>query len=131
MNKNNDENRNVSFVAILKGSLFVLVGIVIITMALGTITHLGWPGLLNSTQTFYMVMFYLTVVSGSIYAGLCSQNQGWMTGAGVGFLASLLLLIISILSGQPVNLWAFILKGMVNCLVGALGGIIGVNIIKK
>ena len=131
MNTNNDENRSVSYLAILKGSLLVLVGIVIITMALGTMTHLGWPGLLNCSGTFYMVMFYLTVVVGAIYAGLCSQNQGWVTGAGVGLLASMFLLVITLLSPEPLGGWSFVLKTLVNSLVGALGGIIGVNITKQ
>lgn len=128
-NQNNDNS--ISYRSIFKGGLVVLLVIVFLTIALGTLTHLGWPGLLNSSDTFYMVMLYLALVSGAIYAGYSSKNLGWVSGLGVGLVASVLFLIVTILSGEPFNWLIFLLKLVLNSFIGALGGVIGINIIKN
>ncbi|HEY8464733.1 MAG TPA: TIGR04086 family membrane protein [Bacillota bacterium] len=131
MNYNQNGDGAISYRSILIGGLTVLLGMVLLTVVLGTLTHLGWPGLLNCSNTFYLVMFYLALVTGSVYAGFNSQSMGWLTGAGVGLFASVLLLMISILTGPAVNWFFFSLKTLINCLIGALGGIIGINITKR
>ncbi|HYH02537.1 MAG TPA: TIGR04086 family membrane protein [Bacillota bacterium] len=128
--KQNDDN-SISYQSIFKGGLVVLLLIVLLTIVLGTLTHLGWSGLLNSSGTFYMVMLYLALVSGAVYAGYSSQNLGWATGIGVGLVASVLFLMIAVLSGEPFNWLIFILKAVLNCFIGALGGVIGINITKS
>lgn len=82
--------------------------------------------------TFYTYLVHAAAaLFGGIVSGKRAKQKGWYQGAITGALYVLLLLLISLLAMDTAlgyRDWLLILPGLV---VGALGGIIGVNLVKK
>jgi putative membrane protein (TIGR04086 family) len=116
---------------VITGNIVVFLSIIILAALLGSFTHFGWPGLLNWPNGVYSILVYISLTMGSIYAGLGSRNQGWAVGAGVGLLASLLLLVSTFLAGEPIKWGVSIFKAFINIFICVFGGIIGINLAKK
>ncbi len=110
------------------GSLsgFFLTTLIVILLAV--LTGFGWTGLIFLPQSFYLLPFYVGLAAGSIIAGKLGQEKGWITGIGVGLFSSILLLILSLIFSGGINWAVFAVKVIINCFIGAFGGIIGVNL---
>jgi putative membrane protein (TIGR04086 family) len=113
------------------GSLsgFFLTTLIVVLLAI--ITEIGWTGLIFLPRSFYLLPFYVGLISGSIIAGKLGQEKGWITGVGVGLVSSILLLILSLIFGGGINWAVFAVKVIINCFIGAFGGIIGVNLVER
>jgi putative membrane protein (TIGR04086 family) len=131
MNCNQTEAETGSFVSIVKGAIACLLSLILLTIILGSLTDLGWSGLLRWSGKGYLLLLYLSLTGGSIFAGFYSRNLGWVVGMGVGVLISLILLVSALLSGETIKWGFFIFKALIHCFIGAFGGIIGINISKK
>lgn len=121
------DEMNIPVRPIIKGSLFVFVVILLLTVLLGFLTEMGWTGTVQWSGSLYLMIIYLSVVTGAIIAGLKSGRYGWITGVGVGLVSSLLILILAILAGEAVHWPVYLVKTLVNSFIGAFGGILGVN----
>jgi len=118
---------NVPIGPVLKGSLAVIMIIFVLSLGLAIVTQLGWAGMLRWSDSLWMILLYVSVVIGAVIAGLKSRRNGWLAGAGVGVLSSLLILMMGWMAGEPVHWTVFTVKLAVNAFIGAFGGIIGVN----
>jgi putative membrane protein (TIGR04086 family) len=131
MTNNQDTCQTEFYYPILMGNIVVFLSIIILAAFFGVFTHLGWRALLSWPSGVYLILVYISLTMGSIYAGLGCRNQGWAVGAGVGLLASLLLLVATFLAGEPIKWWVSIFKAFVNIFICVFGGIIGINLAKK
>lgn len=116
--------------SMINGSFTVVLMTLLVTVVLGILTEIGWTGTLQWGGSLYLVIVYLSVVVGSIFAGLNSGEQGWITGIGVGVIGSVLIYILAMIAGEKVDYPIFLLKILINSFIGAFGGIIGVNLSK-
>jgi putative membrane protein (TIGR04086 family) len=130
MNYNQAETETGFYVSIVKGTTACFFSVIFLTMILGGLTNLGWPGMLYWSGSGYLMLVYLSLTCGSIFAGLDSRNLGWVVGMGVGLLTSFILLISILLFGEGIKWGLFIFKTFIHCFIGAFGGIIGINISK-
>lgn len=122
-----EDEARIAIQPMISGWLMVMILIFVATLALGILTELGWTGTVKWSESLYLTIVYIAIVSGSIIAGFRSRRQGWITGMGVAFLSSIFILILAAFTGEKI-LWSiFLVKLMINCFIGAFGGIIGVN----
>lgn len=131
MNSKQENGGSISYSSILKGGMVVLIIMVFLTVLLGILTNFGWSGLLKWSGGLYMIVLYLALVVGSIFAGMNSSTMGWVTGMGVGIITSVMLLILTKMFGEGMNWYFFTTKSFLNCFIGAFGGIIGINLSKR
>jgi putative membrane protein (TIGR04086 family) len=118
---------NIPVRPILKGSLFVILVILLFTVLLGLLTETGWTGTVKWSSSLYLIIIYLSIIAGSVIAGLKSARRGWITGVGVGLIGSLFILFLAILAGEMIRWPIYLIKTLINIFLGAFGGILGVN----
>jgi putative membrane protein (TIGR04086 family) len=131
MNYPQTESTSFSYVAVVKGVIVCLLSIILVTMILGSLTHAGWRGMLYWSGGGYLVLLYLPLTVGAICAGFYSRQLGWVVGLGVGLVTSVFFLFNAWFAGENVKMFLFVVKTLINCFIGAFGGIIGINISKK
>lgn len=83
----------------------------------------------KASSTFYLVTTILSIMYGSIYAVRKIKRRGWLVGIIVTILYLLVLYIVSVISGNPSVVGADrIPRILLAVIVGALSGIIGINL---
>ncbi len=129
MNFNEERESFLPLGKIFFGS-FVGIGLILgQLLIINTLVFLGfnqvgsWP-----ENTWYLIVTYLGIASGAILAGMKSCEKGWISGFGVGIASCLILVVFALLLGQPINWVIFFGKTLFAGLVGAIGGVIGVNL---
>ncbi|HOP73918.1 MAG TPA: TIGR04086 family membrane protein [Bacillota bacterium] len=122
-----ENTMSIPFGPIMSGSLTVILIIFILALLFGVLTQLGWTGVMSWANDIWMLFIYGSVVIGAVLAGLKSGRNGWLTGAGVGVISSVFILLLAFIMGEPVNWPVFLVKIAINAFIGAFGGIIGVN----
>ncbi len=71
----------------------------------------------------------LSISSGSIYVARRIKERGWINGGMVGIGYYLILIILNFIFLKPLVLDIFsISKLVLACIIGIIGGIIGINI---
>lgn len=76
-----------------------------------------------------VMLSYLAVLIGSVTAGRYSPNRGWLTGGLTGVLFMILLILFFAMIPESVLSWPLALIRIACAFpVGAIGGILGVNI---
>lgn len=74
-----------------------------------------------------MLITYLAIFSGGVYAGRIVGSKGWLNGGLLGFLYMMILLILGrILIPMELTSMLF-LRLLTGVLCGGLGGVLGVN----
>jgi putative membrane protein (TIGR04086 family) len=131
MGFNQEKNDSLTYVSIFRGSMVTLLGILLATIVIGIIVHFGVAVKAFESGSLYMLLLFASLAIGAIYAGSATQQMGWITGAGVGFVTSLFLLMIAMGAGQEINWSIYPLKALINCFIGAFGGIIGINTARR
>lgn len=124
-------NGSLPIKSIFKGGLTVVLVILFFTVFLGILTQMGWTGTIKWAGSLYLIVIYLSIVIGSITGGMTSGQMGWVTGIGVGLIASILILVLAMIARENIAWPIYLLKTMLNSFIGAFGGIIGVNLSKK
>ncbi|HLS54121.1 MAG TPA: TIGR04086 family membrane protein [Tissierellaceae bacterium] len=76
------------------------------------------------------IILILSIVSSSLYLITRTREKGWLYGASLGFLYYLLIIIVNLLFSrfdilQPISLVKLVLA----MIIGAIGGIIGINLL--
>ncbi|MGE5581333.1 MAG: TIGR04086 family membrane protein [Bacillota bacterium] len=123
------EDSSIPVGSVVYGVFAVLLWLIILTVFLAAFTELGWTATVTWPDNhLYLIIFYAAVTIGSITAGWRSRERGWVVGAGVGFLSSVLLLILAFIMHQRFNIGVFMVKMFISSFIGAFGGIIGVNL---
>lgn len=83
----------------------------------------------KASSTFYLVTTILSIMYGSIYAVRKIKRRGWLVGIIVTILYLLVLYIVSVISGNSSVIGADrIPRILLAVIVGALSGIIGINL---
>lgn len=83
----------------------------------------------KASSTFYLVTTILSIMYGSIYAVRKIKRRGWLVGIIVTILYLLVLYIVSVVSGNPAVIGTDrIPRILLAIIVGALSGIIGINL---
>lgn len=83
----------------------------------------------KASSTFYLVTTILSIMYGSIYAVRKIKRRGWLVGIIVTILYLLVLYIVSIVSGNSAVIGTDgIPRILLAIIVGALSGIIGINL---
>jgi putative membrane protein (TIGR04086 family) len=118
---------SLSYLAMFRGSVATLFCIIIASVSLGSMIHWGAAEQIFDSGSLYLILLFASLTCGAIYSGALSQNRGWVTGSGVGLLTSLILLMIALGTGKEINWPIYLFKTLINCFIGAFGGIIGIN----
>lgn len=83
----------------------------------------------KTSSTFYLVTTILSIMYGSIYAVRKIKRRGWLVGIIVTILYLLVIYIVSVVSGNASVIGPDrIPRILLALLVGALSGIIGINL---
>ncbi|SHJ24059.1 TIGR04086 family membrane protein [Lutispora thermophila] len=119
------ENKIIIFAkSIILALIISLVSIIIYAIVL-SLTSVSDGTMSLITQSITMI----SIVAAAIYCGRKIKSKGWLYGMIVGIIFILMILPLSIILGQvPVFDKYFIGKIIMACLVGIVGGIIGVNL---
>ncbi|WP_068784617.1 TIGR04086 family membrane protein [Paenibacillus phocaensis] len=108
------------------GFLWMMIGALILSLLL------QGDMLEEYEMTLYTYLVHAAaVLFGGIVSGKRAKEKGWYQGALTGALYVLLLLLISFLAMDTslgLREWGLILPGLV---IGAIGGMIGVNLVRK
>ena len=115
--------------AVIYGCLAALFVDLILTTFAAVFTELGWTGTLTwPNNSLYLLFFFAAIVVGSVMAGWKSRQKGWAVGIGVAILCSILWLVLALLLRERIHIGVFLFKTLLGILIGAFGGIIGVNV---
>ncbi|KZL93766.1 TIGR04086 family membrane protein [Clostridium magnum] len=83
----------------------------------------------KASSTFYLVTTILSIMYGSIYAVRKIKRRGWLVGIIVTILYLLVLYMVSLVSGNSAVIGTDrIPRILLAIIVGALSGIIGINL---
>lgn len=83
----------------------------------------------GASSMFYLITTLLSIMYGSIYAVRKIKRRGWLIGIIVTLLYLLILYIVSIISGNSSVIGTDrIMRFLLALIVGALSGMIGVNL---
>ncbi len=115
--------------AVVYGSLATFLMTLIFTTFTAAFTELGWTGTISwPNNSLYLLLFFVSVVIGSIMAGWRSRQKGWAVGIGIAIVISILWLILAFSFHQPVHVGIYLFKSLISLIIGTFGGIIGVNV---
>ncbi|HBF37075.1 MAG TPA: TIGR04086 family membrane protein [Firmicutes bacterium] len=114
--------------AVVYGSLAAFLMTLIGTTFTAVFTELGWKATISwPNNSLYLLLLFVSIVIGSIMAGWRSRQKGWAAGIGVAVIVSLLWLILALLFHHPIHAGIYLVKCFISLVIGAFGGIIGVN----
>ena len=122
------DNANLKFNGVLLGLsisvLLLLLGLVIVAFIINLIN-------INSltANKIMSIINYSVVFIGGIIAAHTSKSRGWLNGGLVGLSYMIILIIIGSLISPLTFSGALLLKLLTVCLISALGGIIGINMV--
>lgn len=127
--KTKDENDKSSTYAVMIKSLlicfiisFVMIFIYALILSFSSISDAAMS---KVTQTILII----SVAIASAYGGKKTRRRGWMFGSVLGLIFSILLIPFGMVIGQDFVIDIFLVaKMLVTAAVGAIGGIIGVNL---
>jgi putative membrane protein (TIGR04086 family) len=115
--------------AVIYGSLAAFLMTLILTTFTAVFTELGWTGTISwPNNSLYLLLFFVSVVIGSVLAGWRSRQKGWAVGIAVAIVISFLWLILAFSFHQSVHVGIYLLKSLISLIIGTFGGIIGVNV---
>ena len=115
--------------AVIYGSLAAFLMASILTTFTAVFTEIGWTGTVSwPNNSLYLLLFFVSVVFGSIMAGWRSKQKGWAVGIGVAVVISFLWLILGVCFHQSIQVGIYLLKSLISIIIGTFGGIIGVNV---
>ncbi|MCF6092753.1 TIGR04086 family membrane protein [Microaerobacter geothermalis] len=72
----------------------------------------------------------LALLIGGFIAGKRSQQRGWYSGGLTGLMYGIVILLIGFLAFDAIISWIFLAYILVSFVLGAIGGILGVNMKK-
>ena len=104
--------------------LLFLLGLVIVALIVNFFSITS-----AATNKIMFVVNYGVVFIGGVIAAYTSQNRGWLNGGVVGLVYVLLLVAMGSLCTSLVFSGSLLLKVLTICMVSALGGIIGINMV--
>ena len=115
---------------IIKGVL-AAVAFTIIAVLIFAVILKSSPEAESAIPAFNVIIKILSVVLGSFFA-LKTKDKGWLRGllTGVGYMV-LGFLVFSLIDGNFTISWGFLLDLALGAIVGAIAGIILVNLKKK
>lgn len=127
--KTKDENEKSSTYAVMLKSLlicfiisFVMILIYALILSLSSISDASMS---KVTQTILII----SVAIASAYGGKKTRRRGWLFGSVLGLIFTILLVPFGMAIGQDFAIDIFLVaKMLVTAAVGAIGGIIGVNL---
>ena len=127
--KSNDENdKNITYMVMLKSLLicFIISFVMILIYALIlSFSSISDASMSKVTQTILII----SVAIASAYGGKKTRRRGWLFGSALGLIFTILLIPFGMAIGQAFAIDVlFVAKMLVTAAVGAIGGIIGVNL---
>ncbi|WP_406242119.1 TIGR04086 family membrane protein [Tissierella carlieri] len=83
----------------------------------------------NKMPLVNTIIMVISVTSGSVYVAKMVKEKGWINGGIIGMAYYLILIMLSFIFLKPLVLDIFsISKLVLACIIGIIGGIIGINI---
>jgi putative membrane protein (TIGR04086 family) len=123
-----EDDKSSKYMIMLKSILvcFIISFIMILIYALIlSFSSISDASMSRVTQTILII----SVAIASAYGGKRTRQRGWLFGAVLGLIFSILLVPFGMAVGQDFVIDIFLLaKMLVTAVVGAIGGIIGVNL---
>ena len=83
----------------------------------------------GSVDKIMIVSNYLALFIGGLIAAYSAKSKGWLNGGLVGLIYVLLLILLGSFTTVMAFSGGLLLRMTIACVVSALGGIIGINII--
>ncbi|MGM0502042.1 MAG: TIGR04086 family membrane protein [Bacillota bacterium] len=128
MNKLSNNKAKLEISGILLGVSVSVVLFLVVLIVLGLVVNF-----MNiSSETANRIMFltnYAVVFIGGLIAAYSSKNKGWLNGTLVGMIYIILVLLLGHFSTAVVFSSGLVLRITIACLISALGGMIGINMI--
>jgi putative membrane protein (TIGR04086 family) len=128
VNTNEENEKSNTYMVMLKSLLicFIISFIMILIYALFlSFSSISDASMSKVTQTILII----SVAIASAYGGKKTRRRGWMFGAVLGLIFSILLIPFGMAIGQAFSMdMLLVAKMLVTAAVGAIGGIIGVNL---
>lgn len=127
--KTKDENEKSGTYGVMLKSLIICFSIsfvmILIYALILSISSFSDASMSKVTQTILII----SVAIASAYGGKKTRHRGWMFGSVLGLIFSILLIPFGMAIGQDFAIDIFLItKMLVTAAVGAIGGIIGVNL---
>lgn len=114
--------------SVFSGMKYSLALLLIAIALLAILYMVGWDWM-NNDRTVYEYINYAAVVLGGFIAGTKLKAKGWLSGLLLAIVYwAFMLLLTKILGVQPLTFQNALIRIGIAALLGALGGIIGVNI---
>lgn len=83
----------------------------------------------NKMPLVNTIIMVISVTSGSVYVAKMVKEKGWINGGIIGMAYYLILIMLNFIFLKPLVLDIFsISKLVLACIIGIIGGIIGINI---
>jgi putative membrane protein (TIGR04086 family) len=102
--------------------------LIFITILLLVLTYLmGWDWS-KYEQSIYEYAIYTAIGLGALAAGYKSKTKGWMVGSLLALSVWLIFFIIGRIWGIEQNINAGMINGLIGIIIGAVVGIIGINL---
>lgn len=114
--------------SVFSGMKYSLALVLIALALLAVLYMVGWDWMTND-QTVYEYINYAAVVLGGFIAGNKLKTKGWLSGILLAVVYWVFLLLLTKLFGvQIVTLQHGLMRVGIAALLGAVGGIVGVNV---
>ncbi|HAH96866.1 MAG TPA: TIGR04086 family membrane protein [Firmicutes bacterium] len=127
--KDNAVRENSSTIGAIVRGLFISLLFGVVVLILFTIVLSVMGARPTDVPMTIVLLSYVTALFGSITAGRHSPNRGWLAGGLTGALFMILLLLFFAMIPESVLSWPLALLRIACAFpVGALGGMLGVNI---
>ncbi|MBM7557904.1 TIGR04086 family membrane protein [Halanaerobacter jeridensis] len=104
--------------------LLLLLGLVIVSFIINFVNISSL-----TTDKIMSIINYSVVFIGGLIAAYTSKNKGWLNGGLVGLIYIVILIILGSFMTTLVFSGSLLLKILTVCLISALGGIIGINMV--
>ncbi|MDI3280915.1 MAG: TIGR04086 family membrane protein [Bacillota bacterium] len=89
---------------------------------------IAWTGWLTLHSGVLLLINYLSVATGALTGARQCQHWGWFLGGSIGLFYGLIAFSLSTAAGGNLNVLSVLQGGVLLFLVGALAGMIGVNL---
>ena len=122
------ESSKLNFKQILKGVVFAtVIALICLLVAAFVFTYTNIS--MSLVKLISNVIFYAAAFSGGVIASYKQKSYGWLHGALAGVIYALMIFFISILSdASGVKMYLPFTKIFLGAILGAAGGIVGVNV---
>ncbi len=116
------------FSSVLRGLLVSLILLLVGSLLVGIIVNFTNIANLSFNKILFLIN-YLSIFIGGIVAAYSAKGRGWLNGGLVGLIYMLIIILLGSIWNPIIFSFSLLSRVMIGCLVSAVGGMIGVNVI--